>query len=264
MVSSSEGGYRVRLRPRRPTVRSGPGDSQRQSRSRAREPTATRGVTRPAAAATLNARSVRLVPGGYPTPRVYGLATWRCLEGRHGRHRSAGHVAQGRGAPGAGDGSGPAPKPRAAPAPHEGRGGPRHGDADEHRVRAGDLPELRPERDQRAGGEGRSAEVLRGLRGQRRPEAPARHRPSDRRPRLHPHRGGHAHGVPGRHAAGPGYRGRRPRRPTTCSRRAWRSSGRSTSRACSSARTRYTAGDGFAGIAERKIDPAEVVVYQPA
>jgi hypothetical protein len=26
----------------------------------------------------------------------------------------------------------------------------------------------------------------------------------------------------------------------------------------------YTAGDGFAGIAQRKIDPAEVVVYQPA
>jgi hypothetical protein len=26
----------------------------------------------------------------------------------------------------------------------------------------------------------------------------------------------------------------------------------------------YTAGDGFAGIAERKIDPSEVVVYRPA
>jgi hypothetical protein len=26
----------------------------------------------------------------------------------------------------------------------------------------------------------------------------------------------------------------------------------------------YTAGDGFAGIAQRKIDPSEVVVYRPA
>ena len=26
----------------------------------------------------------------------------------------------------------------------------------------------------------------------------------------------------------------------------------------------YTGGDGFAGIAERKIDPAEIVMYEPA
>ena len=92
----------------------------------------------------------------------------------------------------------------------------------------------------------------------------ARHRPPRRRPRLHPHRRRDAHGVPGSHAAG------------ACgievddldadylfeTRMAviWPID----EHGLFIGEDSYTAGDGFAGIAQRKIDPSEIVTYRPA
>ena len=83
--------------------------------------------------------------------------------------------------------------------------------------------------------------VLRALRRVGRRTAAARHRPAGRRPRLHPHRGRHAHGVPGPHAAGDGHRRWTTPTRTTSTRRAWRRCGRSTPTARCSARTRTPA-----------------------
>ena len=118
-------------------------------------------------------------------------------------------------------------------------------------------PELEPGRPRRG------ARVLRPVHRVRRGAAAARHRPTRGRQGLHPHRGRDAHRVPGRTLRAMGievddddaYYLYETRMATLWP---FDQDGRATGE------DTYTGDDGFAGIADRKLAPDDIVQYAPA
>ncbi|MDT5105007.1 MAG: hypothetical protein QOI25_2520, partial [Mycobacterium sp.] len=53
-------------------------------------------------------------------------------------------------------------------------------------------------------------------------------------------------------------------KPITCTRHGWRSCVRSPRTGCFNGEDSYVRADGFAGIADRKLSPDDVVLYKPA